>query len=120
MNKESVKHLLNDLKRNEPKMFAEIMREFSDGECAYKLTVDPKLITETGDNYYLIIATIIGLISNAGFAVTIKDRDVIETKPTEGSVVDYLDLLDKLYGIYPELEKFFQSKGLQTQYISNK
>jgi hypothetical protein len=22
--------------------------------------------------------------------------------------------------IYPELEKFFQSKGLQTQYISNK
>ena len=105
MNKESVKHLLNDLKRNEPRMFAEIMREFSDGECSYKLTVDPKLITEAGDDYCLRIATIYRLISNAGFATTIKEGDIIETKPTEGSVVDYLELLDKLYSIYRELGK---------------
>ena len=70
-----------------------------------KLSVDPKLITEIGDNYHLTLSTIYKTISDAGFYATIIDGDVIETRPTKGYMDDYTDVIKKLYSLYPELQK---------------
>lgn len=70
-----------------------------------KISVDPSLITEIGDNYHLTLSTIYKTISDAGFYATIIEGDVIETRPTKGYVSDYMDVIKKLYSLYPELQK---------------
>ena len=107
MNKESVMHLMEELKKYDPSTFRDIITKYAkvDADLHFKMVVNPKLITEVGDNYYFTIHNIYKKICDAGFYATITDGDVIQTKPCKGTVTDYLGLVDELYDTYPELQK---------------
>lgn len=110
MNQEMVSHLLLDIKKNEPSKFANIMRAVNDSDdnTLYKMRVNPKLITEVGDNYAHTVSTIYKLISESQFYATIVDNDIIETRAMEAGVrglPQYIELINNLYSLYPELQK---------------
>lgn len=77
----------------------------SDENTHYKMIINPNLITEVGDNYFFTVTNIYKMVCNAGFYGVIKDKDIIETVPSKGSITDYLNLLTDLYTLYPELQK---------------
>ena len=77
-----------------------------ESKTKYKFSIDPKLITEVGDNYGDILVRIYRILSENNIRASIGEMDIIESADiNEEDFPVCLNVVTSLYSLYPELRK---------------